>query len=323
MRFSPDVVIVALYLGNDISDNFSRVATVQDAVAADLALRGADSFDGPRRLLRKSELYTVFESGVLAKLPSGRDDRRRELVRPQAAAHPGRGRRSLGDHRAAAGPDAGRHGEPGRAVRGDGRAAANAVAQRGGPAAKDCDDDGGRRQRRRDRPGFDDPHGQLAALTARNNLTTSTCSQPMRKADNRVKERLYFRQNAHWTAAGHAVAADELYDFLTEHGMTAGGSQLAVAHSASDRGARDGSRSLRPTPTRAGATQAPAADPADDAREAKADDRQEQQRRRHEVAGVLEPEPEPRSRAGSTAVQASSDGGRSARDGLRRARRAG
>ena len=69
VRFKPDVVIVALYLGNDIGDNFSRVATVQNAVDADLALRGADAFEGPRRLLRKSELYTVFESGVLAKLP--------------------------------------------------------------------------------------------------------------------------------------------------------------------------------------------------------------------------------------------------------------
>ena len=41
----------------------------------------------------------------------------------------------------------------------------------------------------------------------------------MRRADNRIKERLYYRQNAHWTAAGHGVAADELYDFLVERGL--------------------------------------------------------------------------------------------------------
>ena len=74
VRFRPDVVVVALYLGNDVSDNYRRVATVQNAVEADLALRGADSFDGPRRILRRSELYTVFESGVLAKLPWWQDD---------------------------------------------------------------------------------------------------------------------------------------------------------------------------------------------------------------------------------------------------------
>src|SRR5262245_51697363 len=74
VRFKPDVVIVALYLGNDVSDNYRRVATVQDAAEADLKLRGADSFDGSRRILRRSELYTVFESGVLAKLPIWGDD---------------------------------------------------------------------------------------------------------------------------------------------------------------------------------------------------------------------------------------------------------
>src|SRR4051794_23254954 len=74
VRFKPDVVVVAFYLGNDVSDNFRRVASLADAADADLELRGADSFDGPRRILRKSELYTVFESGVLAKLPIWGDD---------------------------------------------------------------------------------------------------------------------------------------------------------------------------------------------------------------------------------------------------------
>jgi hypothetical protein len=38
VRFSPDVVVVAFYLGNDVSDNYRRVATLQDAEAADLVL---------------------------------------------------------------------------------------------------------------------------------------------------------------------------------------------------------------------------------------------------------------------------------------------
>ena len=57
---------------------------------------------------------------------------------------------------------------------------------------------------------------------ARANLTSLDLLSPMRRADNRTKERLYYRQNAHWTAAGHAVAADELHDFLIERGLVAG-----------------------------------------------------------------------------------------------------
>ena len=71
VRFSPDLVIVALYVGNDVSDNFRRVATVQDAVAADLELRGADSFEGPRRILRRSELYTVSSRACSPSCRSG------------------------------------------------------------------------------------------------------------------------------------------------------------------------------------------------------------------------------------------------------------
>ena len=100
---------------------------------------------------------------------------------------------------------------------------ATAVSQRGGTAVKesdDEDDDGGDDSIR---PGFEDPHGQLAELMARNNLTELDLLSALRKADNRTKERLYYRQNAHWTAAGHAVAADELYNFLTEQGLTTAG----------------------------------------------------------------------------------------------------
>ena len=222
VRFKPDVVIVALYLGNDVSDNFRRVATVQDAVDADLALRGADSFDGPRRLLRKSELYSVFESGVLAKLPmwqgdggSNSSDRKPPRTLPEAEEAWTITERLLDRMRDVSESQGARFivmVVP----------SATAVAQRGGTAVKDGDDSDDSEDDDT-RPGFDDPHGQLAAITARNNLTTLDLLGAMRKADNRIKERLYYRQNAHWTAAGHAVAADELYDFLAEQGLTTAG----------------------------------------------------------------------------------------------------
>src|SRR5215212_5117034 len=204
VRFKPDVVIVALYLGNDVSDNFRRVATVQDAADADLSLRGADSFDGPRRLLRKSELYSVFESGVLAKLPiwqgdggSNASDRRPPRTLAEAEEAWSITEELLDRMRDVSESQGARFVVMVVPT-------ATAVAQRGGPAVKDGDD-GDEDAEDDTRPGFEDPHGQLAAISARNNLTTLDLLSAMRKADNRVKERLYYRQNAHWTAAGHAV----------------------------------------------------------------------------------------------------------------------
>jgi len=232
VRFSPDVVVVAFYLGNDVSDNFRRIATVSDAVQADLALRGADSFDGPRRILRKSELYTVFESGVLAKLPiwgdnggsysSDRKPPRTQADADEAWAITEQLLDRMRDVTESQGAKFVVMVVP----------TATAVSQRGGTAVKDSsdeEDDGGDDATR---PGFDDPHGQLAAITSRNDLMTVDLLQAMRKADNRVKERLYFRQNAHWTAAGHAIAADELHDFLTEQGITSAG--MSASTSAED-----------------------------------------------------------------------------------------
>jgi hypothetical protein len=221
VRFRPDVVVVALYLGNDVSDNYRRVATVQVAEEADLALRGADSFDGPRRILRRSELYTVFESGVLAKLPwwhddggSSSSDRRPPRTLAEAEEAWTITERLLDRMRDVSESQGARFMVlvvP----------SATAVAQRGGAGVKETDEDD-EDSSEDERPGFEDPHAQLAALTARANLTTLDLLSAMRRADNRVKERLYYRQNAHWTAAGHTVAADELHDFLVEHGLTRG-----------------------------------------------------------------------------------------------------
>lgn len=227
VRFQPDVVVVALYLGNDVSDNYRRVATVQNAVEADLALRGADSFDGPRRILRRSELYTVFESGVLAKLPFWQDD-------GGSSSSDRRPPRTLAEAEEAWAITEGLLDRMRDVSESQGARfvvmvvpSATAVAQRGGAGVKPAlsganvetdedDEEGGEDEK----PGFEDPHGTLGELTNRANLTTLDLLSPMRRADNRIKERLYYRQNAHWTAAGHGVAADELYEFMVERGLT-------------------------------------------------------------------------------------------------------
>jgi hypothetical protein len=97
---------------------------------------------------------------------------------------------------------------------------ADTVAQRSsGPKSSDDEDeldgsdDSGK-------PGFEDPHGTLAEIIERNRLAALDLLPSLRRADSRSRERLYYRQNAHWTAAGHAVAASELYDYLVENGLT-------------------------------------------------------------------------------------------------------
>ncbi len=225
-RFQPDVVVVALYLGNDISDNYRRVATVSIAAEADLALRGADSFEGPRRVLRRSELYTVFESGVLAKLPWWQDD----------------GGSNASDRRA---PRTQEEADEAWEITGklldrmrdvsESRGArfivmvvptAMTVAQRGGTAMRDTEDDEEQSEEEEAadiKPGFEDPHGRLAALLSEHNIQSLDMLQPLRRADSRVKERLYYRKNAHWTAQGHEIAADELYETLSANGLTTPG----------------------------------------------------------------------------------------------------
>jgi hypothetical protein len=220
VRFKPDVVIVALYLGNDVSDNYRRVATVSVAKEADLRLRGADSFEGPRRVLRRSELYTVFESGVLAKLPIWGDD-------GGSYSSDRRAPRTLEEAQEAWAITEELLDRMRDVTESQGARfmvlvvpSATAVAQRGGTAVRETDDEDEEESRDDIKPGFEDPHGTLAELTERAGLISLDLLHELRRADNRIKERLYYRQNAHWTAAGHQVAAEQLYEFLVANGLT-------------------------------------------------------------------------------------------------------
>lgn len=228
VRFKPDLVVVALYLGNDISDNYRRIATTFNAVEADLKLRGADSFEGPRRILRQSEVYTVFESGVLAKLPWWNDD-------GGSSSSDRRAPRTLEEAQEAWAISESLLDRMRDVSESQGARfmvvvvpSALSVAQRGAAAVRENDDDeeeeeGDESSNDDIKPGFEDPHGSLAALLEQNGMVGLDLLSPLRRADSRTKERLYYRQNAHWTAEGHAVAAEELYEFLIAHGLTTPG----------------------------------------------------------------------------------------------------
>lgn len=219
VRFQPDLVVVAFYLGNDVSDNYSRVASLKDAEAADLELRGSDSFDGPRRILRRSELYTVLESGVLVKMPwwpktTTSDDAVRKGPRTLDDANEAWGiTESLLDRTRDVAESQGAHFMV-MAI-----PSADVVAQREKENKSSAEDDELDQSDDAGKPGFDDPSGSLAEITTRDNITSLDLLSALRRADSRSKDRLYFRQNAHWTAAGHAVAADELYTFVRANGL--------------------------------------------------------------------------------------------------------
>ncbi|MGE3272505.1 MAG: hypothetical protein AB7P40_27415 [Chloroflexota bacterium] len=220
VRFSPDVVIVAFYVGNDISDNYRRVATVSIAREADLALRGADSFEGPRRILRRSELYTVFESGVLAKLPWWQDDGGSNSSDRKAPRNDQEAQEAWAITESLLARMRDVSESQGARFMVMVVPTAVTVAQRGDASDRDTDDeeddDGGPEVK----PGMEDPHGQLADMLARLNITSLDLLPDFRRADNQIKDRLYYRRNAHWTAAGHEVTTDALYEFLTENGLT-------------------------------------------------------------------------------------------------------
>jgi hypothetical protein len=214
VRFQPDVVIVAFYVGNDVSDNFERVASLKDAEAADLELRGVDSFDGPRRFLRHSELYTAIESGVLVKLPWWP-----QSVNSDASVR--KSPKTLDDANEAWAITDSLLDRTRDVTESQGAKfllmaipSADVVAQRAN--SKQSSDDGDELDGTDDdgKPGFEDMQGSLTEIARRDNLTELDLLSALRKADSHTKDRLYYRQNAHWTAAGHAVAADELYDFL-------------------------------------------------------------------------------------------------------------
>jgi len=215
VRYQPDLVVVALYVGNDVTDNYRRVGAVREAERADLALRGVDTLEGPRRWLRKSMVYTWFESGVLAKLPSTAPaDASEAAMRP--------GPRTPEQSQEAWEISAGLLQRMKQVTESQGArlvvmAIPSADQLTAGPRAtepgEEMDPDDAD-----DVPGFENPQASLSEITDRLGLPMLDLLPTFRVQAERSRQRLFYRVNAHWTAAGHALAAQELHEFLVQMG---------------------------------------------------------------------------------------------------------
>jgi lysophospholipase L1-like esterase len=212
VKYSPDLVIAALYAGNDVSDNYERVAVVRDAERADLAVRGADAFEGPRRILRQSMLYTVVETGVLAKLPwwqegGGTAGGVRKPPRTLEEAEEAWRITATLLHRM-------RQVSESRGARFMTLVIPSATEAATRDRSRNDNDLEEEEPADEARPGFEDVHGRLNALAADLDLLMLDLLPTFQRQAVRSRQRLYFRQNAHFTPAGHELAAEELYDFL-------------------------------------------------------------------------------------------------------------
>jgi hypothetical protein len=219
VRYQPDVIVLAFYVGNDVSDNFRRVAAARDAEEADLALRGVDALDGFRKIARMSEVYTLFESGVLSKIPQ---------LNSSADADS-----SEADIRAA--PKTAEDGVEAWAITKGLIHRMNEIATSQGarlavmiiPSADQVAGNTRNRQEQDDpddedtvaAPGLENPQEKLSAITNELGVPTLDLLPALRRQATRSRNRLFFRQNAHFTPAGHELAAQELYGFLVQEGM--------------------------------------------------------------------------------------------------------
>jgi len=244
LAYQPDLVLLAFFVGNDVGDNSLELqldgkadvaskpyyvegkgGSLELLVPSPPSQTGVDRVANTLRL--HSTAYNFVETGVLQKL--GRDDLRaawRAVDAPERPRLQGNlvfRERLTDDWRSAwkitemllgmVRDEASGHGARFGVVIVPTRGQVSDQAWRGVAGG-----DGGRRA------GLDRmfPNEQLQKISGRLGTPLLDLVPPLRQAQDASQEALYYERDQHWTAAGHAVAAQAITRFATEVlGLTA------------------------------------------------------------------------------------------------------
>ena len=238
-RYQPDVVLVVFFIGNDVRnnsaklDNDSRLLTEPYfGLAADGSLTPVDArskvkpraegpLDGIKRPLRGSVLYNVFETGVLEKL--GQDDESEDVYTwsKNEEVYQVRYSRDWEDAWAVTRALL-------AALKSDVEARGASLVLVAAPSDLQVRTDDWERLLRSKRfqaRDFDleKPNRLLAEIADRLGLPLIDLLPEFRRAEPESHSGLFFRQNRHWTADGHTVAAQVIHAELTRLGLAPAG----------------------------------------------------------------------------------------------------
>ena len=197
-RYQPDLVLVMFYVGNDPGDNADLVGSPDQLDRLDLSRQESPLQAVRERLASLSLAYNLFEQGVLAKLQPDRTDE------ATSASRPSKSERRGNTERKEVGWDIS------EALL---RRMRDLCQQRGCDLAVVAI------------PTFDQvldprvPLKPLEELQSESGVPVIDLLPAFRAQPKATRERLYFDQNRHWTAAGHALAALQVTTELLRLGL--------------------------------------------------------------------------------------------------------
>lgn len=234
-RYSPDLVLLVVYLGNDVRNNSSRLdndvrlrTEPYFALESDGSLRQLDlsakrapregAGDQLKRVLRASALFNVFETGVLEKLDGDEDVEEGYSWSKNERVFQARYTR---DWEEAWEITEALLAQVKREVEGRGGRLV-LVAAPSDLQVRPADWERILRENSLPAKDFDleKPNRLLAEIAGRQMLPLIDLLPEFRRAEAASAGGLFFRQNRHWTPEGHQVAAAVIRDELRRLGLT-------------------------------------------------------------------------------------------------------